>query len=100
MPDPLRPRTEHQPAAGPAHWSTVLRALREARGVTQEGWAARLGVGRRTLQRWERGDVVPDEAAERAITAACREMGLFRTFDRGPLRGLPLTPGWLSDLLW
>jgi transcriptional regulator with XRE-family HTH domain len=89
MPDPFRPPAADQPAGGSPHWSTVLRALREARGVTQEGWATRLGVGRRTLQRWERGDIVPDEAAERAILAACREMGLFRTFDRGPLRALP-----------
>jgi DNA-binding transcriptional regulator YiaG len=40
--------------------SSVLRALREAAGVSQEGWAARLGYGRRTIQHWEHGELPPD----------------------------------------
>ena len=45
----------------------MLRALREARGVTLAGWGARLGVSRTTVQRWERGERVPDPGAESAI---------------------------------
>lgn len=55
--------------AGELAWNVVLRALREARGVTQAGWAARLGYSRRTLVRWEQGEAVPDAAAEAAIGA-------------------------------
>jgi predicted ATPase/transcriptional regulator with XRE-family HTH domain len=81
------------------YWSTALRALREARGVTQEGWAAQLGVGRRTLQRWERGSAVPDPSAETAILAWCAERSLFRHFDQGALAGITVSYDWLRDLL-
>jgi len=77
----------------------VLRALREARGVTLAGWGARLGVSRTTVQRWERGERAPDPGAESAILAYCREADLFRAYDRGPLAGLALTPELLRDLL-
>ncbi len=86
-------------AAGPPFWSRVLRALREARGVTREGWAARLGYGRTTVQRWETGAAVPDAEAEEAILRACAELGLFRPFDRGVLQGHTVTPEWLRHLL-
>ena len=69
--------------AGQPAWNTVLRALREAHGVSQEGWAARLGYSRRTLARWELGEAVPDAAAEVAIGALCQELGLFRRFPDG-----------------
>jgi len=80
-------------------WSMVLRALREARGMTLEGWAARLGVSRATVHRWERGTRAPDPGAEAAILAYCREMGLLRAYDRGPLAGLTLSAELLGDLL-
>jgi predicted ATPase/transcriptional regulator with XRE-family HTH domain len=86
-------------AGGPPFWSQVLRALREARGVTREGWAARLGYGRTTVQRWETGEAVPDAEAEEALLRACAELGLFRSFDRGVLQGHTVTPEWLRHLL-
>ena len=76
--------------------SQVLRALREAAGITQAGWAAWLGVGRNTVQRWESGEAVPDVHGEQALLAACRERGLFRRYDPGPLMGLDLTAEWLA----
>src|SRR4051794_5299754 len=79
-------------------WPETLRALREARGATQEGWAARLGVNRKTVQRWESGARAPDPGAEAAILSYCREAGLFRSFTRGPLAGLTLTAASLQDL--
>src|SRR5436190_11212717 len=79
-------------------WSEVLRALREARGATQAGWAARLGVSRKTVLRWENGQRAPDPGAEAAILAYCRQAGLLRPFERGPLAGLTLTEEHLQAL--
>src|SRR5207248_1392386 len=76
-----------------------VRALREARGITQEGWAARLGYGHGTVKRWEAGTAVPSADAEAALLALCDELGLFRTYDHGPLRGISVTPVLLRDLL-
>jgi hypothetical protein len=67
--------------------------------VTREGWAAALGYGRTTVQRWESGETVPDAAAEAAIIAHCQAHGLFRRLERGPLAGLVLTPESLATLL-
>ena len=80
-------------------WSLMLRALREARGVTQDGWAALLGVGRTTVQRWERGEGVPDAHAEAALIALCRDKGLLRSYDAGVLAGIDVTAAWLADAL-
>jgi predicted ATPase/DNA-binding transcriptional regulator YiaG len=91
-----------QPPAGTTarpRWNEVLRALREVRGVTQEGWAAQIGVSRKTVQRWEAGERAPDPGAEAAILAYCRERDLFRAFSHGPLAGLELTPDVLHDVL-
>lgn len=40
-----------------------LRALRRARGLSQEELAARLPVARQTLSKWEQGRSVPDAHA-------------------------------------
>jgi predicted ATPase/transcriptional regulator with XRE-family HTH domain len=89
-----RPSTGLRP-----RWSRVLRALREARGVTQEGWAALLRVGVNTVGRWESGTAVPNAQAEHELLAVCQERGLFRAYAEGPLRGTTLTPELLSELL-
>ena len=96
---PPCPIRANQPAAPPPDWSIALRALREAGGTTQEGWAAQIGRGRRTVQRWERGEAVPNESDERAILKVCREKGLFRAYAQGPLCGVSVTPEWLRDVL-
>jgi predicted ATPase/transcriptional regulator with XRE-family HTH domain len=94
-----RTATATRAEPGQPYWSRVLRAIRAARGVSQDGWAAWLGVSRRTVQRWERGEVAPDAYGEQVILERCQAWGLFRTFERGPLRGLDLTPVGLRDLL-
>jgi predicted ATPase/transcriptional regulator with XRE-family HTH domain len=105
--------TEHRPGiidASPSHhvqrpdrprpaWSGVLRGLREARGVTQDGWAAQVGYGRATVQRWERGEAVPGADATEALVTLCRELGLLRRFERGRLTGLSVTAELLRELL-
>jgi DNA-binding transcriptional regulator YiaG len=61
-------------------WSQVLRALRKSAGITQVAWAARLGYGPRTVQRWERGEVAPDAAAAATLVRLCAELQLFRDY--------------------
>src|ERR1700736_1201649 len=53
--------------------SRLLRSLREACGLTQDRWAAFVGVSRKTVQRWESGEAVPDAGAEEAILSLCDE---------------------------
>src|SRR5262245_4516457 len=91
------PREAGQRTSGVLHWSGLLRGLRQAAGVTQEGWAARLGYGRRTVQRWERGESAPDAPATAAILELCGERGLFRTYGRGVLAGVTVTPDVVRD---
>lgn len=81
------------------YWSQVLRALREARGMTQDGWAMQIGYGRATVKRWEAGETVPSADAETKIISLCHERALFRPFRDGPLAGVRVTPEWLADLL-
>jgi DNA-binding transcriptional regulator YiaG len=80
-------------------WPATLRALRGARGATQVGWAARMGVSRKTVQRWESGARAPDPGAATEIVRYCREAGLLRALDHGPLAGQTLTEEYLFDLL-
>jgi len=80
-------------------WPVVLRALREAGGITRAGWAARLGYSLSTVQRWERGDNVPDAVAEAALLTLLREEGLLRRYTDGPLRGQTLAEAELRELL-
>jgi transcriptional regulator with XRE-family HTH domain len=88
-----------QGAANRPYWSDVLRTLREARGVTQEGWAAQIGVSGPTVRRWESGAIIPNAEAEAALLAAYSAHGLFRHYDHGPLAGITVTAAWVSELL-
>lgn len=85
--------------APPITWIDLARALRTARGLTQEGWAAQLGVSDVTVRRWERGAAVPTAQAEADLVAWCRRVHAFRTYDNGPLHGLELTPVLLAEVL-
>jgi predicted ATPase/transcriptional regulator with XRE-family HTH domain len=95
----LRQSPEIRAEPGPLPWNELLRALRLAAGVTQEGWAAQLGYGRRTVQRWEHGTAAPDEAAAGELIALCAAKGLFRTFGRWPLAGSSLDAESLAAAL-
>jgi transcriptional regulator with XRE-family HTH domain len=85
-------------AARPTWWD-VLRAIREARGLTQEVWAGLLGYSRSTVRRWEAGVTAPDDAAEKAITDHCIDRGVFHAYERGPLAGLSLSREFLHEIL-
>jgi predicted ATPase len=80
-------------------WPVVLRALREAAGVNQEAWARALEVGRTTIQRWERGETVPDATGQARLLAVCAERGLFRRYQRGALADATLTAEALTEAL-
>src|SRR5712691_13025440 len=80
-------------------WNAILRALREARGITQAGWATQLRVSSKTVLRWEAGERVPDTGAEAGLIAYCGEHGLLRTYRRGPLAGLTLSTELLQEIL-
>src|SRR5690242_15415475 len=76
----------------------------EAAGLTQAAWAAQLGYGRRTVQRWEMGELVPDAAATEALINVCSEQRLCRRYGAGPLSGVLVIVDWLraalSDARW
>ncbi len=53
-----------------AHGLPDARAIRKAQGLTQEDFAAALGVPVRTLQNWEQGRRCPDPAAVTLLKVA------------------------------
>ena len=58
--------------------SSLIHALRQQLGLTQEKFAAKLGVTCLTVNRWENGRAKPSPMALRLIESMLREMG-----DRG-----------------
>lgn len=56
----------------------LVRQLRERTGLTQEKFAAKLGVTFPTINRWENGRVKPSPLAMQKIEELLRNMG-----DRG-----------------
>lgn len=63
-----------------------IAAARVRRGWTQKELAARLGVGRRTLQRWEVDEEIPQLRAFAALVE------LLRLHPGNMLRALPPEP--------
>lgn len=60
---PARDQADVETSAVSAHGLPDARAIREAQGLTQEGFAAVLGVPVRTLRNWEQGRRRPEPAA-------------------------------------
>jgi putative transcriptional regulator len=52
----------------------LVRQLRERLGLTQEKFAARLGVSFPTINRWENGRSIPSPLALQRIQQILREM--------------------------
>ncbi|MEW6439873.1 MAG: helix-turn-helix transcriptional regulator [bacterium] len=57
------------------HVPRLIREIRERTGVTQEKFAARLGVTAPTINRWENGRAKPSPLAWREIERLLRELG-------------------------
>ena len=53
----------------------LVRELRERTGLTQEKFAAKLGVTFPTINRWENGRAKPSPLAEKQIEDLLRHMG-------------------------
>ncbi len=53
----------------------LIRKLRERTGLTQEKFAAKLGVTFPTINRWENGRAKPSPLAMNRIEELLREMG-------------------------
>jgi transcriptional regulator with XRE-family HTH domain len=58
-----------------ADTSQLVRRLRERLGLTQEKFAAKLGVTFPTINRWENGRTKPSPLARRRIEELLRSMG-------------------------
>ena len=56
-------------------FSQLVRSLREKLGLTQEKFAARIGVTFPTINRWENGKVKPSLLAVRQIKDILQELG-------------------------
>jgi len=87
------------PASLSLQLSAALRALRDAAGVSQEGWAARLGYARRTIQHWEHGELPPDADATEAVIRLCQDLRLMREYREGALAGHTVSADWLRSLV-
>lgn len=84
----------HPSRAKPAPFEMILRGRREAAGLTQAEFAARIGVSKRTVEHWERGERLPP--AERdAITRERLLASLTKKAAPGPSndKGVPLVCG-------
>jgi len=55
--------------------SRMVRALRGRMGLTQEKFAARLGVTYPTVNRWENGRAHPSPLAMRQLKELARQLG-------------------------
>lgn len=55
--------------------SKLIRELRLLTGLTQEQFAAQLGVTYPTINRWENGRVTPSPLALKQIEGMLRELG-------------------------
>lgn len=58
-----------------ADLSRLVRALRERTGLTQEKFAAKLGVTYPTINRWENGKARPSPLAIQQLKDLLRDMG-------------------------
>jgi transcriptional regulator with XRE-family HTH domain len=88
-----------RPTQHDTQWHEVLKALREAAGLSQQVWAVQLGVSRATIQRWERGETPPSDEAERSIIEWACERRMFREFRGGLLQGITINETFLHDML-
>ncbi|RYC13293.1 helix-turn-helix transcriptional regulator [Nocardioides zhouii] len=66
----------------PAELGRAVRGTRQERGLTQQELAERLGVGRMTISRLERGDSVSVETAMRALSECGYAIAVAPKFTR------------------
>ncbi|MEH2211923.1 MULTISPECIES: helix-turn-helix domain-containing protein [unclassified Nostoc] len=59
----------------PLKISDLIRELRQQLDLSQEKFAAKLGVSLRTINRWENGATVPSQMALKLIKEMLEKMG-------------------------
>lgn len=59
----------------PVKISDLIRELRQRLDLSQEKFAAKLGVSLRTINRWESGSTVPSQMALKLIEEMLEKMG-------------------------
>ncbi|MEH2149469.1 helix-turn-helix domain-containing protein [Nostoc sp.] len=59
----------------PLKISDLIRELRQQLALSQEKFAAKLGVSLRTVNRWENGSTVPSQMALKLIEEMLEKMG-------------------------
>ncbi|MBN3941140.1 helix-turn-helix transcriptional regulator [Nostoc sp. NMS9] len=59
----------------PLKISDLIRELRQQLNLSQEKFAAKLGVSLRTINRWENGYTVPSQMALKLIEEMLEKMG-------------------------
>ncbi|MEH2088033.1 helix-turn-helix domain-containing protein [Nostoc sp.] len=59
----------------PLKISDLIRELRQQLDLSQEKFAAKLGVSLRTINRWENGSTVPSQMALKLIKEMLEKMG-------------------------
>lgn len=78
----------------------AIKSWRTERSLTQEDLEHLLGVGAKTVTRWERGLVFQSSTADRLLRVAMRFPSVFRALQSGDLyREVPLTVHSRSGLL-
>jgi len=77
----------------------VSRGLRSAHGLAQEDWAAWLEVSRKSVQRWERGNAVPDDRVEAKLIEFCNTRDVWGLAVRGAIDIGIRTEADLRDVL-
>lgn len=70
-----KPLIVNQPSVG-----KLIRELRLETGLTQEQFAATLGVTHSTMNRWENGRSNPSPLAMRKVEEMLRQMGLLEKY--------------------
>ncbi|MEH2363386.1 helix-turn-helix domain-containing protein [Nostoc sp.] len=59
----------------PLKTSDLIRELRQQLNLSQEKFAAKLGVSLRTVNRWENGSTLPSQMALKLIEEMLQKMG-------------------------
>jgi hypothetical protein len=85
-------------------WAVRLALAADREGITYVGQTTsqqKWSVAKATVQRWESGQAIPDEVAEQAIVALCRECKAFdaRASESESEEDAPITESRLHDVL-
>ena len=82
-------------SAKKARMALILRAMRDAAGLSQIVWGEECGVGRGVIRRWEEGEAIPNGTSEKQIIEYREKNGGFPV----PVAGTQVTKDEFTQLL-